>query len=216
MREFEQHLDFYENYWWAGFSKIVPEPQWGNKKIAEDYFDKYWLPQMEYETIWKPIQDKIFVNQEKSLPEPVFSEHFSLLALRGGCLFLEEDFKQLQQCLLAIGEKNFVVIENTFNGKLQEPAFRMKFPSDITWDEMISGNYISAILLEMYHNEYYVFGESRNWGKYSASDYTWPLDLIGFKPEYSTLFEEKFKQAEEEKQKIKEWLPLAYQKRIKN
>lgn len=93
---------------------------------------KYWLTNTEYENIWAPIQNQIFINQDKGLSELIFAEQYKILAMRGGCLFLEEDYKQLQQCLFAIGEKYFVVIENTFGGKLQEPAFRMKFSIEST------------------------------------------------------------------------------------
>lgn len=44
----------------------------------------------------------------------------------------------------ALNEKYIVVIENSFDGKLREVPFRMKFPIDIRWEEMIDGNFISA------------------------------------------------------------------------
>lgn len=58
-----------------------------------------------------------------------------------------------------------------------EPMFRMKFPVNITWEELTSGNYISAVLLEMSYNEYFVFGNSGSYGKYSANDYEHPMDM---------------------------------------
>lgn len=86
----------------------------------------------------------------------------------------------------------------------------MKFPVDITWNEPINGNYISAILLEMPLNEYYVFGSSGSFGKYSANDYGKPLDIIGFKNELSFAFNEHFKQSKEEKTALLELLPERY------
>src|SRR6218665_800348 len=215
MIEFEKHLKHYSTYWWSSFTKLAPEFEWGNIKKARFYLEKYWLPQKEYDNAWKPIQDKIFINQGKSLPELLFAEQYNLLALRGGCLFLEEDFKQLQQSLIAIGEKYFVVIENTFGGKLDEPAFRMRFPTDITWEELTSGDFISSVFFEMLPNEYFVFSESGNWGKYSANDYENPLDIIGFKPELAPVFKKHFKQPKEEQEEIREWLPKEYKKLIK-
>lgn len=214
MKEFERHIAFYKDYWWAGFSRLIPEPQWGNIHDAHTYLEKYWLPQKEYEKKWKPIQDIIFINQEKSLPELIFSEQYNLLALRGGCLFMEEDFIQLQKCLIALEEKYFVVIENTFGGKQEEPTFKMKFPVNITWNELTSGNYISSIIFEMYRKEYFVFGESGSWGKYAANDYESPLDLIGFKPELGTIFKEYFQQSQEEQNEIYNWLPKSYKDKL--
>ncbi|HEV2830341.1 MAG TPA: hypothetical protein VGW31_00045, partial [Hanamia sp.] len=91
-----------------------------------------------------------------------------------------------------------------------EPMFRMKFPVNITWKELTSGNYISAVLLEMGYNAYFVFSGSGNWGKYSANDYDYPLDIIGFKPELAPIFQEYFKQPKEEREEIREWLPQEY------
>ena len=65
---------------------------------------KYWLAEEEYLNVWKPIQDKIFV-QDKGLPELVYRAEFEMIALRGGCLFLEEDFKQLQKAMQEVGDK---------------------------------------------------------------------------------------------------------------
>ena len=214
MSEFERHIEYYSVYWWSSFTKMMAKTEWGNKTVAEMYLKKYWLPQVEYENVWKYTQDKIFINQDIGLPELIFPERYNMLALRGGCLFLEEDFKQLQQCLLAIEEEYFVVIENTFGGKLQEPAFRMKFPTDITWQELTSGNFISAVLFEMLHNEYFVFGESAIYGKYSATEYENPLDIIVFKPEYASIFRNNFKQSERELKEISEWLPEKYKNTI--
>lgn len=197
------------------FSKLTLESEWGNKEVAERYLSKYWLPQAKYDTFWKSIQNQIFISQERLLPEIIFKDNFNMLALRGGCLFLREDFEQLQRCFLEIGDKYFVVIENTFGGKLQEPAFRMKYPTEITWEELTNGNFISSTIIESIYKEYYVFSESGGWGKYSASDYDYPLDIVGFKPEYSSLFRKNLTQSEEERKEIKEWLPPSYKELIK-
>lgn len=91
----------------------------------------------------------------------------------------------------------------------------MSYPSDITWEKLTSGNFISTSLLEMSYNEYFVFSESGNWEKYSANDYEQPLDIIGFKPEYASIFKKNFEQLPEEWEKIKEWLPPEYKEIIK-
>jgi hypothetical protein len=214
MTEFEKHIEFYRLYWYQHFSKFVPESKWGNKKLAEEYLQKYWLPEQEYLSVWKPMQDKVFV-QGKSLPNLIYHPEFEMIVANGGCLFVEEDFKQLQKAVQDVGEKYFAVVQNIQEYTGGEPMFRLKFPVDITWKELTSGNYISAVLLEMSLNEYYVFGASGKWGKYSANDYERPIDIIGFKPEYSSLFRDKLKQSEEERQEIIEWLPPNYKELIK-
>lgn len=209
MIDFRSHLNFYKVYPHMHFSKLVKEKDWGNEGIAEKYLKKYWLPELEYLSAWKPIQDEIFV-EGKSLPDLIYRPEFEMIVANGGCLFVEEDFKQLQKSMQEVGEEHFVIIQHSQDFTDGEPMFRMKFPVTITWEELTSGNYISAVLLEMSLNEYYIFGASRNWGKYSANDYDRPLDIIGFKPELASVFRKHFKQSKEEQEVIWDWLPQEY------
>jgi len=213
MIEYIRHVDEYSNYGHSSFSKLVPPEQWGNKQLAEEYLQKYWLPEQEYLSVWKPILHKIFV-AGKSLPDLIYNSEFKIIALRGGCLFLEEDFNQLQKVMQEVGEEYFVIIQHSQEFTDGEPMFRMKFPVNITWKELTSGNYISAVLFEMSYNQYFVFGESGNWGKYSANDYDYPLDIIGFKPELASIFREQFEQPKEEQEEIRAWLPQEYKTQI--
>lgn len=180
MKEFIKHLDYYQNYKHSSFSALVPSDQWGDKVKAKAYLERYWLTAYEYSTVWKPIQDCIFVAEEQT-SKCYFQQGFDMIKLEGGCLFLEEDFKQLKQAMLAIGETHFVVIQASQCYTEGEPMFRMKFPVSISWGELMSGNYISAVLFEMNCNEYFVFGNSGKFGKYAASDQDHPKDIIGFK-----------------------------------
>jgi len=214
MMEYNRHIEEYLVHNHSSFTNLIPKGEWGNKCKAEEYLQKYWLPKQEFEKGWKPIQDKIFI-QNQSLPELIYSSEYELIALRGGCLFVEEDFRQLQKVMQEMGDSHFVIIQHSQEFTAGEPMFRMKFPVNITWDELTSGNYISAILLEMSYNEYYVFSESGNWGKYSANDYENPLDMMGFKPEYEQIFRKYFNLPTEEWDEIKEWLPPKYKELVK-
>jgi hypothetical protein len=140
----------------------------------------------------------------------MFSEDYEIRAFQGGCLFLKDDFEKLQKCFLALGDKYCVVIENTFNESPKEPVFRMKFPTDITWEELMSGNYISAIILEMDYKEYFVFTESGIIGKYSANNYMSPVDLIGCKKGYWSSVQNYLDISEELKKEVYEFLPNQY------
>ena len=213
MIEYARHLEEYINYWYGDFSKLVSESEWGDQKLAGEYLEKYWLAENEYQNVWKPIQDKTFI-QQKGLPDLIFPSNFEMIPLIGGCLFVKEDFEQLQNVIKNIGETHFVIIQNTQDFTEGEPMFRMKFPIDVTWDEMITGNYISAVLFEMNYNEYFVFGASAKWGRYSATEYEYPLDIIGFDPKYNSIFKEQFNQTKKEKEEIKSFLPPQYKKFI--
>ena len=211
MREYYPHLKHYADYWWSLFSSIIPESEWGNEELARSYLEKYWLSQAEYEKKWQPIQDQIFINQEKGLPAQIFSEFYKLMALRGGVVLVESSFKELQKCMLSLGNEYFVIIENTYGGKLDEPPFRMKYPVNISWRELMSGNFISAIIFEMYYHDYFIFSNSGVWGMYAANEYERPLKIIGFKPEHSYIFNKNITQSEEEWKEIKaHWLPSDY------
>lgn len=212
MIEYLRHIEEYSNYWFGDFSKLTPADKWGDKQVAEKYLQKYWLPDHEYQSQWRPIEEMIF-NHGKGLPDLAFKPTFNMLALRGGGLFEEQDFKQLQKTIRELGEDHIVIIQRSQGFTEGEPVFRMKFPSEISWEELVSGNFISAVLLEMHYNEYYVFGESGTWGKYAANDYDYPMDILGFKPEVSPIFMEEFKQPREEWEEIQGWLPEEYKGR---
>lgn len=214
MIEYIRHIEEYSGYAHSSFSNLVPSESWGNKELAKKYLQKYWLQEQEYLSVWKPIQDKIFI-QGKSLPELVYKAEFEIMALRGGCLFMEEDFKRLQKAMQEVGEEYFVIIQHSQDLTEGEPMFRMKFPVNITWSELTSGNYISAVLFEMSYNEYFVYDSKGDWGKYSANDYENPLDVIGFKPELASIFQEYFKQSKEEQEETRELLPQEYKTLIK-
>jgi hypothetical protein len=214
MIEYIRHIEEYTVYGHSSFSNLIPSENWGNKELAEKYLQKYWLPEQEYLSVWKPIQDKIFV-LGKSLPDLIYHPEFEIIALRGGCLFLKEDFLQLQKAMQEVGEEYFVIVQHSQDFKEGEPMFRMKFPVNISWEELTSGNYISAVLLEMSYNEYFVFGSKGNWGKYSANDYENPLDIIGFRPVLAHIFQEHYKQPKEEQEEIREWLPQEYKELFK-
>ena len=214
MKEFDAHVEFYKSSRWEGFSKYTPISDWGNEVHASRYMQKYWLPEQEYFNVWKSIQDKVF-KEGRNLPDLIYKNEFMLKVIVGGCLFLEDDFKQLQNALNAIGEEHFVIIQHTQDYTEGEPMFRMKYPVNISWEELSSGNYISAVLLEQMYNQYFVFGTKGNWGKYSANDYIMPLDILGFKPEIASAFKENILQTNEEKEELQKWIPDVYKDLIR-
>lgn len=216
-----------------GFHNILElfsEPQ--TRNISEVYLNKYWLSEEEWQSYWQPLKDEIFPPESICLPDMMFKKDFALIALIGGIVFTEEDFKALQKCMLETKDKWFVLVENKHmqpvitgnNGKIIiHPLLRFKFPTEITWDELLNGGLISMELFETSYKEFFVFGNSAKWGKYAANEY-WdqsvdpagtPLDIIGFKPECSTVFKEQFEQSEEEQEEIREWLPPKYKEIIK-
>jgi hypothetical protein len=214
MKAYDRHLEEYRSYPFSSFSSIVPANEWGDKALASAYLEKYWLDEQEYHDQWKSIQERIF-DANAMFPARVFKQGFEMIALRGGCLFMEDDFLKLQRAAMAVGDQFMVVIQHSQEFTMGEPMFSLKFPVDITWDELSNGNYISAVLLEMGYNNYFVFGESGSWGKYAANDYEFPLDIIGYQPELAPIFLKAFEQSMEEKAEIHAGLPEEYRKAVR-
>lgn len=211
MIEYSKNLEEYLTHWHSSFTKLIPKKEWGNKELAEKYLEKYWLHEHEYHQVWKPIQHSIFQNKKIYLPANIFQKEFTAMGMRGGCLFDKNDFEALQKIILAIGDKNIIIIQNDFEGAVETPLFKMKYPAHITWEEFISGNYISAILVESWVNEYFIFSESGTWGKYSASDYIIALDIIGCNPKLSSTFLKYFQPLDSsEWSEIRESIPQEY------
>lgn len=178
-----------------------------DKNKARIFLDKYLFDEDEYFSKWKKIEDIIFQNKEIGLPKKIIKNEYSYFFGRGGVLFDERDFNFLQECILRIGDKNLIIVQNDFGEKMESPILRMKFPADISWRELMSGNFISSFLFEMPFNEYFVYSESGLWGKYAANDYDFPLDVVGYKSEIGYAFEKYKRISEEDTEDILEWIP---------
>lgn len=180
------------------------------RQQTESYFEKYWLDKNEYFEQWLPIQNLIFNNEAKHLPDMMFNSNLELFPLVGGNIFtMEKDFSLLQNCMSQTGDKYFTIVQNknvvveVYYGKNEyrvHPFLRFKYPANISWDEMMSGGGISSELFQSGYKDYFVFGDSGNWGRYVSNDYVQPenftgfnsLNIMGFKKEYSEVFIKNF------------------------
>jgi hypothetical protein len=188
MMNFEKHIDFYQTYWLSSFSQEIAENDWGNKELAENYLKKYWLSDEEYFEKWRPLEQSIF-NIGNPPSEKMLKADYRQILIQGGRLFTEEDFLIFQKAIGLTNQTEFVVIQGEQEFTAGEPMFRLKFPIDITWAEVMSGNYISAVVFEMYYNKYYVYGNGVEWGQYTSNDEEIPIHVFGYLPEYSKVGE---------------------------
>lgn len=204
------------------------------RQQTESYFEKYWLDKNEYLAKWLPIQDSIFNYEAKYLPDMMFNNSFELFPLVGGNIFTaEKDFILLKSCMKLTGDKHFTIIQNknvvveVYYGKNEyriHPFLRFKYPTNISWDELMSGGFISSELFQSGYKDYFVFGGSGSWGRYVANDYVQPsnlvsfnpLNIMGFKKEFSEVFKKNFEQLWQLEPEItseilfSEWLPDSY------
>ena len=149
-------------------------------------------------------------------------------------MFEKKDFDQFKDCLKGLKENTFTIFQDTFDLESypKSNALRLNFPIGISWEKLMSGNYISTILFESFYNHYYVFGESGEWGMYVANEgykgdeqvagESAPIRIIGFHPKYRDVFRAAFKILdgeysenvdyipEEERPDLKKWVPILY------
>lgn len=187
--EYNKLLEKYQNDYYQIYSSTDKKsPNFENKELAELYLQKYYLNEKEYNDCWNSIQQSVFiVNHE--FPQMIFNKNFKIVASIGGILFDKKDFEKLQECIKKLGDRYIIIIQKSYEENSQEAIFRMKFPIEISWEEMMSGSYISTVLFEMFGNEYYMFSESGSWGRYSANEYELPLDILGYKSNISNVFD---------------------------
>lgn len=209
----------------------LDETEWGKMEVAKTYLKKYWLSDIAYKKYWEFLHSFIF-DLNKHLPNMIYRKDFQFISLLGGVPFEQNDFEKLQTCMQSIGEKKFVIIQDTFEPEPNQSdvALKIKYPVNVDWNELMSGNFISAALFEFSGNNYYIFGDSGKWGMYVATEYIdetvnpagTPINIIGFDPAYSNIFRDVFQIPDgeycenvdyipqEERPNLKEWVPEAY------
>ena len=179
-----------------------------------------------YESDWKDLRNAIF-DINKQLPDQIFKKEFDFITLLGAI-----NFEQFKSCLQKIGEKSFVILQDAFgmSPHRKRCLIKMKYPTSIEWDELMSKNFISSVLFEAAINDYYIFGESGEWGMYIATEYVnkavnpagSPIRIVGFDPKYRAIFRNAFEIPEgeycenvyyipeEERPELREWTPEKY------
>jgi len=200
------------------------------RKQAELYFEKYWLGEDEYFEKWRPIQESIFDLKARYLPDMMFSVGFELFPLVGGDIFVSErDFTILQHCMRRTGDEQFAIVQNrnvvVGGGGIEElPFTRFKYPVDISWAELMSGGIAGSEHLNNGCKDYFVFGDSGNWGRYVGNSYVKPenqvsanpINVMGFKKGLSDMCRNNFEEVRRLEPQItpeillSEWLPDSY------
>lgn len=196
-----------------------------SRSLAESYLVKYWLGNDEYFQKWRPIERSIFDFRAKHLPDLMFNDGFDLFPLVGGDIFINEnDFLSLQRCLREVGDQYFVVVQNTNVMIEGMPFVRFRYPINCRWDELMSGGVIGTEHFNNGQKDYFLFGDSAIWGRYVANSWVIPenrigfnpLNIMGFRKEYSALFILNFQQFRLDEPQItpeilfNEWLPDTY------
>jgi hypothetical protein len=171
---------------------------------AEAYLEKYWLASEEYDNQWAPRQEIIFRKDVGPLLSNPFNREYGVLPLLGGATFVgEKDLVALQEFASETMDKHFVVVQNPRVsvefyepniGWRVPPILRFKFPMDISWIELMSGGYLSVELIQGATKDYFISGDSTQWGKYVGNSFVnssvnphvgTPLNILGFKQQHT-------------------------------
>jgi hypothetical protein len=179
-----------------------------------NYLDKYWLDKAELDRVWTPIKNSIFKGNFWSQPDDIFKGDFETIILNGGAVIYDEQYyERIQQCLKEAGDTHIILMEeyNESNppgnlspqaGLIDWPPLRFKFPSNISYKEIMSGEFVSEEVLLMGDRDYFVFGDSGDWGIYAQDSFN-SVHFIGFKKQFSSLFQNNFQVPPEDVEVIK-------------
>jgi hypothetical protein len=193
-----------------------------------DYLEKYWLQKVEYEKTGLPIKNTIFKGNFKSFPT-IFKDDFETIVEIGGSVVNDEKYyTQMQSCMKLSGDNYFVLVqdldENTAidlppsANVIDWPPARFKYPIDVSYEEILSGEFVSEERIQMGDIDYFVYGDSGNWGIYAGDDLLCPLHIIGFKKQFSELFQSHFPIPPEDVETITHWLEkdISHINKLKN
>ncbi len=155
-----------------------PESEVYTKK----YLERYWLNKEEL-AFWEVKKKTIFEETFRMLPDKLFKGSFQSIVMKGGLIFIEEDYNILRECMNTCEDKNFVIIEDydeTSPPHKSGPSLRFRYPVSTLWSELKISDGICYELFERPVRNYFVFGDSGLWGKYVANDYHYPVDILGY------------------------------------
>lgn len=168
-------VEDFDNYVasWAGVNSI-------EIARAKKYFDSYAIFDKFHEA--KKKKQDIFLDKIALNKNAIFKDSFDLIImLGGGGVFSQEEFYELKEFLNKVKIDNkLYIIEDS------EKGFAFCFPLSITWDQLLSGDFIAYDLIRRPSRNYFVFDDSCSWGKYVSSDLD--FDFNGIKKELHSKF----------------------------
>lgn len=158
---------------------------------AKAFLSKYSMSDDEYTKECVPVMHEIFTYSAKSKFDirktPVtdlFPDNFSCISYQSSPLFWKESFELVQAICKGFKEKHIFIVEEEQCEEVPEIAFKIKIPIDISWESISNGGFITDVLFNMFNNNYYVFGDSGCWGRWSDYDNDFmDYEVFGYKIE---------------------------------
>ena len=167
----------------------MSEKEWYNPDRSFARLEKYLISDEAFEVKWRDVQNKVFTDKTMEdvirYPFDGFQKAISTKGFVGGCIFDEDSYRCLQQCLLSIGEEDIIIT----GGVDGWPILHLRIPVGHTWEMICHEGYALMSILNTEDGVFRVFGPRGNWGKIcvnevnilngTISDYD-ILDVVGF------------------------------------
>ena len=146
-------------------------------KEAKEFLARFAMDSLEYERKCVPVMRKIFLStaesyfdiRKKSMTE-LLREEYDFFSYQSSPLFWKESYMLIQAICKDFGDKYLYIVEEERCEECADAAFKIKLPINASWDTISRGGCITDVLFNMFRNNYYVFGDSGNWGKWCDYD----------------------------------------------
>lgn len=174
-------LSKYSDEYYGNMFGIYPEMDGEESaRKAKTFLDKYAMNDDSYHSLCIPAQQRIFRHPapkgfnilEQEVYE-IFHDGVKFFSYVSTPLFWKENFELFQAIGRAFGERNLFIIEDEECEEDPQQTFKLQIPIETTWSELSDGGFISDVVLNMHHNNYFVFGDSGNWGRWCDYENGW-------------------------------------------
>ena len=124
----------------------------------EAYLKRYNLEMGEYQQKWYPIRRTIFDMQARWFPDMLFQPGFEFIygPPPHPETITRYELIKLKECMHALGEKEFVIIENEpfveaiTCKKYRYTPSKLRFPSTISYPELLDGGDSALLIIDNY------------------------------------------------------------------
>lgn len=164
--------------------------EWLSEDLAIEMLERFWIDDQEWTEEWQPRKEKVFqrltLEEMWHSPEKAFLSDWSVKGYDTYEPFYDGTvYERLRQCLLDLGEKEMVMMEEYPEGPF---PVRLRIPLSMSWSDILRGGYLLLSIMRQDYGNYMIFGSLPIWGRYVALESDKGLDLLGFDREHVSMF----------------------------
>jgi len=189
----EECLKKYSNSYYENMFALSNTKTSDSYSHAIEFMHHYALSDEDYLRECYPLMEKVFKLSDSmefdiytSSLEILFQPDFHLFIHISSPIFTKENFLSVKNICKAYGEDYIYIVEDNY----EETAIQLRIPSSISWNDLLSGGFMSNILFNMPYNKCRIFGSSGNWGRWCDYENTWiDYEIFGYKKENAEVIE---------------------------